>query len=193
MDNIPQLLATDISSMSNMINNALNDWSLQNKGISVVAEGLDEKVMIGFNNTIGPRCLVVFVGEEPRGDLSELEGWVIRHFDISINRGKILSDPRNSGLTKDTQQARSFYSLVAEARDVLRSIILPDGLFYNPIIYNGIRPDPQDKWLMDSYVISISIICNIGRIQTTPPEIAGGQMVELGDLTSLIQNQPPGN
>jgi len=190
----PIQLGVDISSMCNIIKSQLNDWATQEQGIAVIAEDINEKVLIGFNNCIGPKCLIVFVGEEVYGDesTSDMTGWTKRTFDVVIQRGKILSDPRNSALTNINGPAKSFYSLVEKARDVCRTIIWPAPMCYNPTIYHNIRPGEQSGWLMDSYIISFSILVQIGRIQTEPAELGGGEFVRLNDPLNIIMNQSPG-
>ena len=79
----PQNLGTDIAGMSNYIRNTINDWAMQEQGVCFIAEDDGEKINIGFNNCVGPRCLLVFTGETPYGDesVAELVCWVKRDYD----------------------------------------------------------------------------------------------------------------
>lgn len=190
----PTQLSVDISSMANYIAYQLNNWANAEKGIAVVAENLNEKVLPGWNNCIGPKCLVVYEGEEMWGDpaTADLVGWAKRTFNIIVQRGKILADPRNSNLTKGYSASKSFYQLVEGARDTLRGMIFPTNLVYNPVLYNGMTPGEQNEknqWLLDSYIISISVLCQIPRIQSEPPEFGNPpQWVDLNDPNSIPAN-----
>lgn len=173
-------LKTDICSMTNFIAEYVNGWAIQEKGIAVVAENLDEKVLPGWNHTVGPKCLVVFSGEELWGDQSvaDLVGWAKRNFEVIIERGKLLTDPRNSALTKTYGASKPFYRLVEECRDTIRGMLFPSQLVYNPVMYNGMTPGRQsekNEWLLDSYIISFSVLCQIPRLEFLPPQLGGGQ------------------
>jgi hypothetical protein len=185
-----QQFGTDIASMTNYINGFLNDWAVKNQGVSFIGEEDVEKINIGFNTCIGPRVLLVFIAENPDGELAELTGRVKRDYDIIIQRGKLLTQPRNNTLTNTNGAARPFYQLVEECRDIARGVIFPTPMVYNPVIYNGIRPGASEGWLMDSYIISISVLCADGRIQTLPSELATGPFVGTIDPLEALANAP---
>jgi hypothetical protein len=105
-------LKSDIASLCNYFNRIINDWAVQEKGACFVVEDAEEKINIGFNNCIGPRCLLRFISQNPYGDssISDVNGRVIRNFELIINRGKLLTDPRNSSLSNNVGPAKSFYS-----------------------------------------------------------------------------------
>lgn len=188
-------LQIDISSMSNGFHSVLNGWAIQNGGVAFVADDDEEKINVGFNNCIGPRILIVFVGEEPYGDeqVSDLVCMVKRNWDIIVGRGKTLTNPRNLVLTNTIGSARPFYKLVEEVRDISRAIAFPQPMCYSPNIYNGMRPLSSDNWLMDSYALSISVLCQIPRIQYQDAAITGaGNFVNLVDPPLFFQNSTPG-
>ena len=172
-------LGVDIPQMTNTIREYLNDWALQENGACFIAEDNTEKINIGFNNCVGPRVLIIFTGELPDGENSELTGRVRRNYDVIVQRGKILNEPRNSALTTTNGSAKPFYALVEGAREVVRSIIFPQNCVYNPPIYQGIMPAAQSGWLMDSYIISFSILMAIPRIQSAPPQLGVNEWVNL--------------
>ena len=160
------------------------------------ADNVDEKLLIGYNNSIGPRCMIVFLSEESSSpeDIKELTGRVMRTYDVVIERGKSLTYPRNLDMTKTYGPSRPFYDLVEEARNVIRCIIWPTPMVYNPTIYNSIRPGRQNEkydWLIDSYIINFSILLEIGRIQTIPPQLGTGPFLQLSDPLNIVLNQSP--
>lgn len=182
MTNNEPNLGVSISAQCNRIKEVLNDFAAGEQGICIVAENINEKLLTGFNNVIGPKILVAFVSEEAYGseDVQELLGMTRRYFDILIQRGKILSDPRNSALSNTTGPSKPFYDLLEDCRDAVRTIEWPTPMVLNPIEYHGMKPFSQENWLMDSYIISISILTQIGRVQFQPPQIAAnGPFVQL--------------
>lgn len=190
-----QQLGTDISSMTNDIQSALNTWAVEHQGVAFTAEDDQDKINIGFKNCVGPRILIAFIGEDKDDDMSELTGRVRRNFDIIITRGKLLSDPRNSALTKNQGPVKKFYQLVEGARDVVRNMIFPQPMVYNPPIYNGIRPNNQGQWLMDSYVINFSVLCQIPRSTSIYPQLASNPLsppwTAVTDPLPFLQNTLP--
>lgn len=183
-----------ISDMANIIKDTLNDYCGQQGGVAVIAADPHEKLMIGYNNAVGIKCLICFVGEESDGDasISDATGRVKRDFDIIIQRGKILSEPRNTSLTTHNGPARDFYSQVEEIRDLCRCIIWPTPFVHNPANYNSLRPGQSDGWLMDSYILSFSLLTQIGRVAVNPPQLSrpdGSPFVQLEDPEGIQQNQ----
>jgi hypothetical protein len=185
-------LNVSISDQCNEIKSAINDWIKEQGGIVVVAQNVNEKVMTGYNNCIGPKALIVFVEETPLGesDVDELTGLVRRYFDIVVERPKIMSDPRNTDLTNRTAGvSKPLYDLVEECRDKIKSIIWSSPMVQNPCEFHGIRPGAQTDWLMNSYIISISTIVQTGREQVNPTQLGGGQGNDWIQLDGTIQNQ----
>lgn len=181
-----QLLVT-IPDMANQFKSILSDWAAKYGGVCFIAEDDQEKINIGFNNCVGPRVLIVFTGEEPylSEDISDQVPWERRNWDILIQRGKVMSDPRNSSLTTANGPSKAFYALMEECRDVMRCIQLPQAVCYNPIEYKGIRPGQSELWLMDNYIMSFTTLVQIPRIQYQSPELTG-----IGGFVNL---EPPGN
>jgi len=174
--------------MCNSLANYLNSWATSQGGVALVVEDVNEKIEIGSNNLIGPRCLIAFSSEEPYGEMPEQTGYVKRSFLVSVERGKAMTQPRNSTLTNTVGPIRPFYNQVEEARDIIRAIALPPWVAYNPVLYDGMVPGHQTEYLIDQYVLSFSIICQISRIQYQPPEITGA-----GPFVRLEGNQWPSN
>lgn len=184
-------LGISISQQCNLIKEVVGDICSQEKGICIVAENVDEERLQGFNNVIGPKVFIVFVGAEPMGgdDVKELIGRERRFFDILIQRGKILCDPLTTSLTQTTQQAKPFYDLLEIIRDTVRSMIWPSPMVQNPTEYNGMRPFQTDARVLDSYIINISTIVDIGRIQVEAPQLGYGPMVQLQDPEGIVFNK----
>jgi hypothetical protein len=194
-ENNESALGVSIAQQCNTIKDVLNDICSQEKGICVVADSMDEKVLVGFNSVVGPRVLIVFVGADPMGgdDVSELIGRERRYFDIMVQRGKILSGPtQGGGLVSTIGPSKPFYDLLEIIRDAARSIVWPSPMVQNPTEYHGVKPSQSEGWLMDSYVINISTIVDIGRIQVEAPQIQYGPMVQLQDPEGIQFNKISG-
>lgn len=191
------ILLSSISSQCNTIRNSLNEYCLDNNGIAVVAENVNEQTMAGYKNVLGPRILVVFLAEDIMGDdsVAECVGRVRRHFDILVSRGKLYGEPRDSVLSNDKGPVQKFYQQVEDIRDILRVIEFPTPLIQAPVEYHGIRPGNQDDWMLDSYIISISTIVDIGKVGSQPPELVGNNNPNFnwsqGIQTSPIPNTGP--
>jgi hypothetical protein len=187
-------LESDISSMCNLFKNELGDLMQQEQGICIIAEEITEKLMTGFNNIIGPKLMLVFLGEDKYGDeaTAEMTGWVTRNFDCVVHRGKLMTSQRNSALTKVIGNVRSFYSLVEKIRDTIRCVELPMRVCQNPVIVNNIRPGNNEGWLMDSYIINFSVLVNIGRVQFDSPSLVGNSpFVNTDGINGWSPNSTP--
>lgn len=178
-----------IAQQLNFIKNAVNDYCIEQGGIAVVTQTVNEKVMIGFNNSVGPRIQIVFVGEETAGpaDISELLGWTRRYFDVIVQRGRLLDAPIPNSFSSTTGPTRPFSDQLEEIRDICRSIIWPVPMVQNPAEYRGIRPAFNDEWLCDKYIISFAVLTQIGRIQVEAPQLSTGPFVELSDPLPGVQ------
>jgi hypothetical protein len=184
-------LGISVSAQCNTLKQALNDIASQEQGRCLIAENIDEKLWMGFDNTIGPKILIAFVGEDPvasSSDVQELVGRVRRHFDVLVTRPKILTAERNTALTETVGPSKSFYELLERIRDTVRCIEWPS-LVQNPTEYSGMRPGNMDNWMLDSYIISISTILDIGRVSLNPPEIANGPYIGTTDPSGIEFNK----
>ena len=194
-ENNESALGVSISQQCNTIKDTLNNICSQEKGICVVAENIDDKVLTGFNGVIGPKILVTFVGEEPHGseDVAELLGMSKRFFDILVQRGKILSGPtQGGGLVSTIGPSKPFYDLLETIRDAIRCIEWPTPMCFGMGVYGGMRPASTENWLLDSYIISYSVFTQIGRIQVEAPQIQYGPMVQLQDPEGIQFNKISG-
>lgn len=184
---------SSISNQCHILKDILGRYATNLGGVAVIAEDINEKIMMGYNNVVGPRILVTFISEENYGpeDIQDVTGFVRRYFDIVVQRGKLLSDPRNSGLTSNTGPSKAFYEVVEEIRDICRCVVWSSPMIQNPTEYHGVYPFSQGEWLMDSYVIKISTICMIGRVQTNPAQLGDGLYVGVDDPLNMASNQSP--
>ena len=167
-------LGISVSAQCNTLKQVLNDIASQEQGRCLIAENIDEKLWMGFDNTIGPKILIAFVGEDPiasSADVQELVGRVRRHFDILVTRPKILTAERNTALTDTVGPSKSFYGILERIRDTVRAIEWPSHV-QNPTEYSGLRPGNMDSWMLDSYIISVSVIVDIGRISVEPARLS---------------------
>lgn len=193
MENNENQVESSISNQCNILKDILGRYATKLGGVAVIAEDINEKIMMGYNNVVGPRILVTFISEENYGpeDIQDVTGFVRRYFDIVVQRGKLLSDPRNSSLTSNTGPSKAFYEVVEEIRDICRCVVWSSPMIQNPTEYHGVYPFSQGEWLMDSYVIKISTICMIGRVQTNPAQLGDGLYVGLTDPLGMADNQSP--
>jgi len=185
-------LGISVAAQCNTLKQALNDIASQEQGRCLIAENIDEKLWMGFDNIIGPKILITFVGEDPvasSSDVQELVGRVRRHFDILVTRPKILTAERNTALTETVGPSKSFYGILERIRDTVRSIEWPSPMIQNPTEYNGLRPGNMDSWMLDSYIISISTIVDIGRISVNPPVLSNGPFVQIQDPEGIQFNK----
>ena len=181
-------LGISIGQQANFLKQVLGDWASQNQGIALIGADIDEKLWMGFQNTVGPKLIIVFLGSESGGseDVKEVLDMEIRNWDVIISRGKMLTNPRNEALTNTVGPAKPFLDQVEECRDVIRSLELPTPMCLNPVVWNSIRPSNTDNWLIDSYIYNFSIWTRIGRIQTEAPQISTGPNLQLQDPNSGI-------
>lgn len=193
-----QINGVSIGSMCNVIKNVLNDYlSAELQGIAIISENEREWLLPGYTNCIGPKCLIYFVGESSYGDesISDVTARVVRDFEIIVQRGKILGDPRNTSLTTSQGPSLSFFSMAELIRDKVRALIFPTPMVFNPVQFKGMRAGSTttDNRLIDSYIISISILCQIPRITVSPPELGGGytnnDFLQLTDPEGINFNQ----
>ena len=184
-------LGISISEQCNTIKSVLSDICSQEQGVAIVSENIEDKKLTGFNNVIGPKVLITFVGEELLGgdDVAELIGRARRYFDILVQRGKVLTGPMETGLTKTIGPSKSFYDLLEIIRNTIRSIEWPSPMVQNPGEYHGMRPSQNEGWLLDSYIINYSTIVDIGRIQVEAPQLQYGPMTQLEDPEGIQFNK----
>jgi hypothetical protein len=186
-----QNLGISISEQANFLKTVLSDWVSLNQGVAVIAAEVDEKLMLGFQNLIGPKILITYLGEDAGGseDVKELLDMSIRHWDVLIQRGKMLTFPRNTALTKDVGPVRNFYDLVEECRDTIRTLELPTPMCLNPVVYNSVRPAAEVGWMMDSYIINFDIWTRIGRVQIEAPQLSTGPYLQIQDPEGIQFNK----
>jgi hypothetical protein len=177
--------------MANFFKSTISDWASQNQGVCAIAAELDEKLLTGFNNVVGPKCLICYLGEDAGGseDVKEVLDMSIRHWDVLIQRGKMMTFPRNETLTKDVGPSRNFYDLVEELRDVIRCFELPTPVCLNPVIYNSTRPSNNDNWMTDGFVINFDTLVRIGRVQIEAPQLATTPYLQLQDPEGIQFNK----
>jgi hypothetical protein len=180
-------LGIDIVSMTNNINRIVNDWALFYGGISNVYKVGMDNAQWGYDNTVGPKCLVEYKGENTYGDesVSHLTGYVIRDFDIIVERMETDTEPRSIDLVTTVGAAVPFLTLAGELRNLVRSILLPEPACYNPVIYRGMTMERKDEEMRNKAIISIQIICQIPRIQFYPPQLTNGQTPTYVNLIGL--------
>jgi hypothetical protein len=145
------------------IKQVLDDWARNNGGIAVICHDLREMWEQAYATSQIPRCLIAYVGEEIRGDV----GWaakvsrVDRTFNVMVTRARGYTANRGDTLVKDNQEARPFYDLLEEARDIIRIIQFDPSVCeasnLSPVDFKSITPALPDNQVLDAYIIDFSI------------------------------------
>lgn len=169
-----------ISFQCNWIKSVLSGWAKKEGGVAVIAHDLSSMWEIAFRTSQVPRCIITYAGEDIRGDFSIAAetSRVDRHFVVLVTRGRGATADRGVTLTEQYQNARPFYDLLEEARDLIRVLQFDPSVVeaygQNPVDYRGIKPALPEDVPMDAYMIEFSIGTQLGVPQfndnvTVPP------------------------
>ncbi len=176
-DNVTNSVAFQL----NFILQNLKDWAKNEGGLAVIVKDYADMFETAFKCT-GPRLLICFEGEDLRGpqEWAAVASRVDRHYAVLVSRGEGMTAHRGETLTEDSKSGRPFYTLVEEARDLIRVIYFdPDvteATPQTPIDYHGIEPVMLNGYFLDAYLIRFSIGTQLGQpksnftwIQEGPP------------------------
>ncbi len=166
-----------IATVAEILRQAYQTWAdANNYGKAYVVSSLNEMWTQATNNSQVPNIIICYMGDEARGPF---ETAAATHrgdlqFDIALIRGKNWATPREGALTESSQNARSFYDLLEEARDVFRALTNISVEKYSD--YKSMSPFDQaeDKWghLVDGFVIHGSVAMDYPQLSPTPENAA---------------------
>lgn len=100
---------------------ALKQWGVETKARVEIAA--DPVHLIGLLATApgAPRVVVMFDGEEKRGDYEE-SGGVDRKFLVVVSRGRGFTLEPGDALTQGAAGGKPLYVIVEEAREIIRAL-----------------------------------------------------------------------
>ena len=152
----------------NWIRDVLSGWAKAEGGIAQVAHDLSHMWELAFNTSQVPKCIITFAGEDIRGDFTTAAqtSRVDRHFIVLVTRGRGYSANRGDTLTEQINNARPFYDLLEEARDMVRVLqfdpSVTEAMDGDPVDYRGIKPALPEDYPLDAYMIEFSIGTQLG-------------------------------
>jgi hypothetical protein len=164
---------TQILEQMTFIQAALQSWIEADGGKAIVAFSLGHMWTHMMQKDTAAQAVVAYEGEDIVGDEATAEnvGVVMRNFIVGLKRNRGYSDTPGDKLTatagvgdptKALPAARPFYSMLEEARDVIRSMEPPYHLCLSrPVIYKGVKPfETPDHWT-DAYTIEFSMLTQL--------------------------------
>ncbi len=161
-----------ISQQAELIRAALDSWAASEKGKAAIVFDEMELWENMFTSVSAPRVLLCYQGERVRGDFSvaAIMGRVDRQWVVAVTRGRGLNAERGDSLTTTKGNARPFYDLVEEARDIIRG--LTGVSVESPVDFMGMEAAQRPDALTDAYLIRFSVADDLPRIVSAPPEYA---------------------
>lgn len=146
-------------------------WMEQLGGAVYIASDLVHLYKLAANTTQSPRLAVFFEGEVcSRGDdsVSAYLGRVDRSWWVMVSRGRGFNAERGDSLTKTVQNSPPLYTLVEQARDIIRTML--DVSVELPVDYKGIEPVParSEQEIVDAYLIKFMLASDLPVPQAEP-------------------------
>lgn len=154
------------------IKEGLQTWAQSEGGAAVLATNIHNMWEQARSTSKGPRAIIAYVGETIRGDfpIAAVLGRVDRLWNVAIMRGQGFAADRGSQLTDTVVNARPFYDLLEEARDIIRVLMLDPLWTERPIDYKGIRSMQMvNGEVLDGYIVEFSIGTQLQTITDQPP------------------------
>ena len=146
--------------------------NLSPPGFLLIASDLQHAWNFCQSNENAPKFIAVYNGEQIRGDFSVAarNHRVDMQFSLVISRNRALTPDRAMSLSQDTGNARPLWSIVSEARDLIRGLVSQEFVEW-PVDYKGINQwDVGPAWIVDAYVINFSIPADLPWFSDTPTE-----------------------
>ena len=158
-----------IKGCMDIIMGAMTRFAQDQQGIVNVASDLEHAWRLAANDTTNPKFIIVFTGEEIRGDfaVAAYNHRVDRHFSMIVSRGRGMDQDRAKSLWKDTGNARPLFEIVEAARDVIRGLWSQE-FVENPVDYRGINQWDTRPYITDAYNVNFSIPCDLPFFAGTP-------------------------
>lgn len=150
---------------------ALNDWAVNNNGISFIASDLAHLWKLAWSASDKVKAIICYMGEDIRGDFSVAAalGRVDRQWTVVITRGRGFNANRGDSLTETMQNAAPLYELVDQARDLIRVMINASNEL--PVDFKTIRTMQTGDVIMDAYMIEFSLATDLNPIVQQPSDM----------------------
>lgn len=151
----------------------LQPWAAQNNaGTAVIASSIEELWTQAFNTTDRPSVIIAYGGDEPRGPFETSAATHRGDFTIKIAviKGRVPTADRGQGLVETVGNARPYYDLFEEARDLIRAVTnmsVEQFIDYKGSEPMNERPD-QSGNRVDGYLLTFSCAQDYPQLVSTP-------------------------
>lgn len=135
---------------------ALTDWAQESKGrVEIAADPVHLLGLLGTSPG-SPRCVVMFDGEDKRGDFEE-SGAVDRKFLVVVSRGRGFTLNPGDALTEGSAGGKPLYDLIEEGRETVRGLrFTAEGALETLPDYKGTRRLQVEEATVDAYQIEFT-------------------------------------
>lgn len=147
-----------ISDQAKAIVDVLNTWAANEGGKAFVASDMSNLWQMAQEGPQNPRVLLCYNGEDIRGEfgVAAQTGMIDRHWIAAFTRGRGFNVERGDSLTETRQNARPFYDLIDEGRDLIRNLLL-DEIADGPVDFKLVRPMQMGELIIDGYIVEFSV------------------------------------
>lgn len=159
-----------ISAQAKAITEALNDWADAEGGKAFIAYDLRELWQVAQVGSTNPRVILCYNGEEVRGEfgIAPALGRVDRQWVAAFTRSRGFNAERGDSLSATTGNARPFYDLVEEGRDIIRALMLETNTTERPIDFRSVRPMQLGELIVDGFMVEFSIGTQLPQVLSEP-------------------------
>lgn len=160
-----------IKDMMGLIWTALDRWAQDNAGGAYIASDLEHAWRLCQSNTNTPRVIIVYAGENIRGDFSvaAINRRVDREFSVVVSRGRGLQIDRAQTLTDPANNARPLFDLVEEVRDICRNLWATQ-FVEDPVDFKNVLQWDSRPYIVDAYCVNFSIADDLPDWSPTPTD-----------------------
>lgn len=157
-----------ISAQLNQVATTLDVWCRTKGGVAVVASDPFEMLGMLQNKPGGLRAVVMFTGENKRGEYEEA-GFVDRNFAIVVSRGRALTLEPGASLTVGSANGDPLFDLAESARDVIRGLSFDAETTEVTPNYTGTEALAVDGKRLDAYQLNFQIGTQLPAIEIPDP------------------------
>ncbi len=145
-----------ISEQLTFIAAQLQPWAAEVKGRVEIAADAVHLLGILATTPGAPRVVVLFDGEEKRGEYEEL-GRIDRKFIVVVSRGRGFKLDPGAQLTEGQAGGKALYDLFEEARELVRDMVFDRTTTEGIPNYTGGSRFAMEENAVDAYQINFSI------------------------------------
>ncbi len=181
----------DILEQAEAVKEALMPVAAAEGGKAFVASDLLHLWSIAYQNTQGLRVIICFNGLDMRGGdtYGAILGRADVHWLVGICRGRGFNAERDQSQLGTSVNAKPFYQLIAEVRDVIRALI--GASVEAPVDFRRIRPMPMNEGsLVDGYLIEFDLVCDLPALVDGSSEVPDISAPELETLFTTCPTNP---